>query len=61
MTKALKIKSAPAERYGVKCPACGGDQLKVAHPCGLMDAYAWRCLRCSVRFIVTNPSYLRIK
>jgi transposase-like protein len=56
-----KPQSRPASHYAVRCPSCAHGQLREAYNCGLEGAFAWRCLHCNVRFVVTNPSYLIIK
>jgi len=54
-------KTKRASLYTLRCPSCACDQLNEAYTCGLEGSLAWRCLRCNVRFIVTNPSCLRLK
>lgn len=49
-----------ASKQRVTCPGCQCSRLKRCEPTQQSaGSPAWRCLRCNVKFIVTNPSYLK--
>lgn len=50
----LKLRTA---LYQIKCcPSCGHEDL-----CPRAEGPSWSCQKCCVKFIVTNPSYLKRK
>lgn len=40
----------------MKCPFCNSDNLRITQPVDKQPAY--RCFKCNVRMVITNPSYL---
>lgn len=41
------------------CPSCLSGRVKSTVLCGSESGLAFRCNECNVRFVITNPSYMK--